>query len=788
MKKIFVAVLAMAGVVACNTAEVVDLPQNPAIRFENAFVQNATRADEALDPSTTTESLTAFDVWGFMDGPSGVVFEGEDVTGSKGNFTYVNTQYWAPGHTYYFAALAPMNSANWSLNTAKADTTGAGVVTFTNVSGTEDLLYSAVSVAAPASITAAPEAVKFTFSHLLSKVKFTFVNGFTNDNATIDIKNIHITNAPAKASANLVGEWWTVNPWTLEGTDTVDLAFGDACAKTAAGKTQVAADERLTIPAGAEQKYTVTFEVALYMGDVVAYSGTKTATIEGVALEIGKAYNFTATLNASNITKDGQELYPIVFDVEEVKNWEEAGAQTGVISGAVKDMTLLADAEATKTVNLTGVLDGAGHTISAVAGVDYVISNTARLIEAAAGSTVQNVKIDGKNNVYNGFGIRGIYTIGTGDVTVKNVEILNCTYAINANNAGKITVLNSTLQGWNSYGGTTEAYFENVKFIDGTYHNFRPYNNTVCKNCDFGKNVVIDLSKLQGEVKFIGCTYNGQPLAVADFEIPAGFVASVEGDVILVKKAVVATTAEEFAAAITANDKQINIVLNNDLDVAISSLGTITGGSGEYKLGGVDTEAITIDLNDKKLNITTTYWSNLGAKNDNAVFTIKNGTMTSSQATGTWNSYDLTFSNCDYIFEDVVFEKAIAFDNTGKSASLKDVTIKESHDYYAMWITADGQNITVDNLTIESAGRGIKIDEQYRDTPAKVTLTVQNSKFTTAKKAAIMVKSAAGAQINVENLDITGVTADKVNAVWVDSDSAAYYDLVTVTGGRKIQE
>ena len=235
MKKIFVAVLAMAGVVACNTAEVVDLPQNPAIRFENAFVQNATRADEALDPSTTTESLTAFDVWGFMDEPSGVVFEGEDVTGSKGNFTYVNTQYWAPGRTYYFAALAPMNSANWSLNTAKADTTGAGVVTFTNVSGTEDLLYSAVSVAAPASITAAPEAVKFTFSHLLSKVKFTFVNGFTNDNATIDIKNIHITNAPAKASANLVGEWWTVNPWTLEGTDTVDLAFGDACEKLAMG-------------------------------------------------------------------------------------------------------------------------------------------------------------------------------------------------------------------------------------------------------------------------------------------------------------------------------------------------------------------------------------------------------------------------------------------------------------------------------------------------------------------------------------------------------------------------
>ena len=786
MKKIFVAVLAMAGVVACNTVDTLDVPQNPEIRFANAFVENATRANEALDPSTTTESLTAFDVWGFMDEVAGTVFVGEDVTGSKGNFSYANVQYWAPGHKYYFYAVAPMNSKTVDVVPATdndAAKAGLGTINFKNIDGTEDLLYAAQqAVDAPALGQA--KTVMLTFNHLLSKVKFTFTNGFTNDNAYIDVKNVRMT-APETATATLAAE----NSWANQAGE-ITLAFGDACAKTAAGQTQVAADERLTIPAGAEQKYTVTFEVALYMGDVVAYEGTKTATIEGVALEIGKAYNFTATLNASNITKDGTELQPIIFDVEEVKNWVEAGAQTGVISGAVKDMTLLADAEATKTVNLTGVLDGAGHTISAVAGVDYVISNTARLIEAAAGSTVQNVKIDGKNNVYNGFGIRGIYTIGTGDVTVKNVEILNCTYAINANNAGKITVLNSTLQGWNSYGGTTEAYFENVKFIDGTYHNFRPYNNTVCKNCDFGKNVVIDLSCMVdgATIKFDNCTYDSAALTVADLNLPAGFVASVEGNVIFVEQAVVATTAEEFAAAITANDKQINIVLNNNLDVAISSLGTITGGSGEYKLGGVDTEAITIDLNGKKLNITTTYWSNLGAKNDNAVFTIKNGTMTSSQATGTWNSYDLTFSNCDYIFENVVFEKAIAFDNTGKSASLKNVTIKESHDYYAMWITADGQNITVDNLTIESAGRGIKIDEQYRDTPAKVTLTVKNSKFTTAKKAAIMVKSAAGAQINVENLDITGVAADKVNAVWVDSDSAAHADKVIVNGASCITE
>lgn len=521
MKKIFVAVLAMAGVVACNTVDTLDVPQNPEIRFANAFVENATRANEALDPSTTTTSLSAFDVWGFMDNTTGTVFVGEDVTGSAGNFSYANTQYWAPGHTYYFAAVAPMNSTNVEVDTTYANELGLGTIKFTNKNGTEDLLYSAVAVDAPALGEA--KTVMLTFNHLLSKVKFTFTNGFTNDNAYIDVKNVKITNAPAAATVVLNKVWWTENPWT-DYLGTVELAFGDACSKTPAGETQVAADERLTIPADADQTYTVTFEVALYMGDVVAYEGTKTATIEGVALEIGKAYNFSATLNASNITEDGTELQPIVFDVEVVKDWVEAGEQTGVISGAVENMTLLADAQATETVNLTGVLDGAGHTISAVDGVDYVIANTARLIEAAAGSTVQNLVIDGKN-VYSGeYGIRGIYTIGTGDVTVKNVEILNCTYAINANNAGKITVLNSTLQGWNSYGSTTEAYFENVKFIDGEFHNFRPYNNTVCKNCDFGAGVVIDLSCMVdgATIKFVNCTVDGVPMTAANLSDAEG--------------------------------------------------------------------------------------------------------------------------------------------------------------------------------------------------------------------------------------------------------------------------
>ena len=240
-------------------------------------------------------------------------------------------------------------------------------------------------------------------------------------------------------------------------------------------------------------------------------------------------------------------------------------------------------------------------------------------------------------------------------------------------------------------------------------------------------------------------------------------------------------TAEQLAAALTADAENIEVVLFDDIDLPISSLGQITGGSGEYKLGSENTKNITIDLNGKTLNVTTTYWSNLGAKNADALITIKNGTMTSSQASGTWNSYDLCFSNCNYVIEDVVFEKAIALE--GKNYTLKNVTINETHDYYAMWISAKGQNVTIDGLTVNSLGRGIKIDEQYVGTPALVTLNVADATFNTAKKAAIVVKSVAGANITLDNVDIANVAEDTEFAVWVDEDAAAYADKVVVNGG-----
>ena len=256
----------------------------------------------------------------------------------------------------------------------------------------------------------------------------------------------------------------------------------------------------------------------------------------------GKFYNSgkenSFVLNLKDNTNAQMVVYGGSFEKFNPANNASEGANTNFVAKgynvvaegnwynvfAPESVELTANADAAETVYVAGNFDGAGFTLAPVEGVDYVISNTARLIEATAPSTISNVVIDGKNHYSGDYGIRGIYTIGTGDVTIKDVKILNCTYAINANNAGKLTVINATLQGWNSYGSTTQNLFENVKFIDGKFHNFRPYNTTECVNCDFGTGVVIDLScMVEGAtINFVNCTYNGAPLTEANLTDATG--------------------------------------------------------------------------------------------------------------------------------------------------------------------------------------------------------------------------------------------------------------------------
>lgn len=464
MKKLFVSVLAIAAAVACNTAEIVDLPQNPQINFANAFVQNATRADVAADPSTKTADLAAFNVWGFMDEPAGQVFVEELVTKSGNTWGYTNTQYWVAGHTYYFAALA--NYTNATVDTTGANLLGLGTVTFDNAAakGAEDLLYAATSVDAQNAIPESP--VALTFSHLLSKVKFSFINGFTNELATIDVKNVQITNAPAVGTIDLAVEnWWDNDDWTVSGTTT--LNFGDVCEKLAINGKQECANECLTIPAA--QDYVIEFDVVYYQGSVAASEAHKVVTLKGVEFEMGKAYNLAAVIDASNVSQDGEELKPIEFTVVEVKDWitattpdaqiEDAEFRAAAQLGGV--VTLNKDVVLSSTLALANdlVLDLNGHNIT--------INNDSDELGVGDGIIVTEgtLTIKGEGTVT--ANTRAIWARGNGGAVI-NIEGGNYVGATKGNTCEVIYASGNGVI--NIYGGTFEAETEdNVSFAAPQY-------------------------------------------------------------------------------------------------------------------------------------------------------------------------------------------------------------------------------------------------------------------------------------------------------------------------------
>lgn len=240
----------------------------------------------------------------------------------------------------------------------------------------------------------------------------------------------------------------------------------------------------------------------------------------------------------------------------------------------------------------------------------------------------------------------------------------------------------------------------------------------------------------------------------------------------------------EFTSAVQFNDGYINVVLSENVTYDIKAWA-------ENAMGA--TREIVIDLNGKKLtfNQLDSDWNNIvtaGAK-----LIIKNGYITSAgYNNGPWNRHDLNFG-CEVELINVVSDKAIALKDAG---TLKNVTIndKNTSDTYALWIQPNGQKVSLDGCMIDmlacTDGRGIKIDNQYVNAAdeAKVTLIVKNTTFKTEEKAAIIVNSIKGADITLDNIDITGVKADKENAVWVDENAKDYYDLVTVKGGTKAQE
>ena len=309
---------------SCSNDETVEMAQQKAISFSNAFVNNGTRS--IVDPSFTTASLSDFAVYGFTQ--NGQIFNGEKVSKGGTAWSYDNVQYWVPGNTYTFGAIAPYSVAgNVSNVTLPTGATKVGMeVAFTNTDADQvDLLH-----AAPAQITGVTPTyttpVSMTFNHQLSKVKFSFQNS-VGVGYNVKVSNVKITDAYKEGTLTVAA---TKNTWGGQTDKTLELNFGNVVANASSTEASAIANaatlesynEKLMIPMGSSAIYTVTFTAELFKDNVSLGIYNHRVEIKNVEFKLGYCYNFKASLTHKNITGP-DELNPIEFTVASVKNWDQ---------------------------------------------------------------------------------------------------------------------------------------------------------------------------------------------------------------------------------------------------------------------------------------------------------------------------------------------------------------------------------------------------------------------------------------------------------------------------------
>ena len=290
MKKFFIAIVALAAAVSCSNDDIISIDRQ-AIGFGNPFVENSVRADYSVG-----KSLTAFTVYGTVTGNSNTVAlfggNGANVTGSVGATAWncAETEYWVPNCTYAFQAVADGVINN-------------GAITVSVGNGDLDLLYAEKSAetdenAAPTSGVNGNKVVEFNFTHLMSKVGFSFVNGSANTAYGFEVTAVSFTGYDSKGTYTIGTGWDTA----VTASDTA-LNFG-----TGNVTHQI-------IPGEQTLNVTVAYDIL--------YNGTK---ISATSVTKSLTYKFAQSTNyniAVTIPAPGGE---IKFTTTTVSEWTNAGS------------------------------------------------------------------------------------------------------------------------------------------------------------------------------------------------------------------------------------------------------------------------------------------------------------------------------------------------------------------------------------------------------------------------------------------------------------------------------
>lgn len=291
MKKTLFTILAVAALAGCAKEQIVTVNQE-AITFENAFVDNATKAEDASYSSSNMP--IAFNVYGTTTGDETdasvvTIFKGVEVKYENNVWGYGDayTQYWIDGNTYAFAAVVNGEISD--------DKTISYTADYTN-GDTADLLYAVNNYGKYTSTS--NTSVAFIFDHLLAKAHFTVKNTITSNTAenmyTYRVTGIEITNAYIEGKYDITKyEETNEDAWTEVTTSTDNVIFGNLTkdiGKVGEVDEATSTYARLLVPAtytALQVKCTIE---TLLNGSVVDVENYENET--SITFKEGHAYNF----------------------------------------------------------------------------------------------------------------------------------------------------------------------------------------------------------------------------------------------------------------------------------------------------------------------------------------------------------------------------------------------------------------------------------------------------------------------------------------------------------------
>ena len=289
MKKLFILIMTVAALAACNKEAAIETPQGDAIAFGDVFVDHSTKAIYE-----TANDLTGFTVWGNVADVALYGTEGAIVTrDSKAlgtAWTCSVTRYWTPSSTFNFAAIAN--------GTGTDCVNGIPTKISYTLNGADpaDLVYGTAAATTDAScvptgnVLTGTGVVSFTLEHLLARVKVSFENQIEEDDYTYAISNV--TLSTWDKGVYTIG---AATPWAREGESTTALPY-DAITSLAYSTTPTEAGAQLVIPGAS---ITINFTYVLKLNGKDIHTKEISKSIE-TTLAKNNSYNINVQLKAGD--------------------------------------------------------------------------------------------------------------------------------------------------------------------------------------------------------------------------------------------------------------------------------------------------------------------------------------------------------------------------------------------------------------------------------------------------------------------------------------------------------